>query len=68
MKRNKMYENQLAKIAKNEDQTLQAIASKTLVRNLDINITGVQAHWIKYRTWSYKKMKKKKKKELVQDL
>jgi len=25
------------------------------------NITGEQAHWIKYGTWSYKKMKKKKK-------
>jgi len=30
-------------------------------RNLDINITEGQAHWIKYRMWSYKKKKKKKK-------
>jgi len=28
---------------------------------LDIDITGGQAHWMKYKTWSYKKMKKKKK-------
>jgi len=26
---------------------------------LDINIAGEQAHWIKYKTWFYKKVKKK---------
>jgi len=42
---------------------LQAIwmASKTLVQKLDMDITGEQARWIKYRTRFYKKMKKKKK-------
>jgi len=33
-------------------------AFKTLLRELDIKITGEQAHWIKYRTWPHKKMKK----------
>jgi len=39
------------------------MASKTLMRKLDINITGEQAHSIKCKTWSYKKRKKKKKKK-----
>jgi len=33
-----------------------------LMRKLDIDITREEAHWIRYRIWSYKKMKKKKKK------
>jgi hypothetical protein len=32
------------------------MAYKTLVQRLDMNITGEQAHRIKWRTWSYKKM------------
>jgi len=35
------------------------------MESLDISITGKQVHWIKYSTWSYKKVMKKKKKELV---
>jgi len=30
---------------------------------LDINVTGEETHWMKYRTWSYKKKKKKKKRK-----
>jgi len=41
------------------------MASKTLVQKLNINITEEQAHWIKYRTWSHKKIKKKKKKRIL---
>jgi len=41
------------------------MASKRLVRKLDTNMTGERAHRV--RTWSYKKMKKKKKKTLVKD-
>jgi hypothetical protein len=40
-------------------------ASKTLVQKFDIDITGGEACWIKYRTWSYEKKKKKKKKNLI---
>jgi len=37
------------------------MASKTLLRKLDIIITGEQTNClIKYRTWSYKKMRKKR--------
>jgi len=45
-----------------EKQTLQATwtASKTLVRALNMDITGEQAYWMKYRTWSCKKKKTKK--------
>jgi len=35
------------------------------MRKLDINITGAEAHWMKYRTWSYKKKKKKRRKETL---
>jgi len=38
----------------------QRPAFKVLMRELDINIIGKQAHWIKCTTWSYKKIKKKK--------
>jgi len=31
------------------------------MRKLDIDVTRKQAHWIKYRTWFYKKVKKKEK-------
>jgi len=41
------------------------VVSKTLVRRLDINVARKQAHWIKYRTRSYEKMKMKKEETLV---
>jgi len=47
------------KIKTKSSQTYSA-ATKTLVRELDINVTGKQARWIKCRTWSYKKMIKNK--------
>jgi len=31
---------------------------ETLVGKLDMSITGEQAHWMKYKTWSSKKKKK----------
>jgi len=31
----------------------QTQASKTLMQKLNINIAEGQAHWMKYRTWSY---------------
>jgi len=44
--RNRKQDNiRLAKIARNGKPTF---ASKTLVRELDINITGEQAYWINY--------------------
>jgi len=55
-----MSDNELAKLAK----VGKANSSKptwTLVRKMDVNITGEQAYWIKYRTWSHKKKKKGKK-------
>jgi len=42
------------------NQTSLSNLEKTLMRKLDINLAGGQAHWIKYRIWFYKKKKKKK--------
>jgi len=52
------------KSQKMENQTLQATwtTCKRFVRKLDMNITGEQAHWIKYGMWSCKKKKKENKK------
>jgi len=61
----------LQKLPKIESHTgLQAIWTipKTLMRTLDINVTEGQARWIKYKTWSCKKMKKKKKKKKKKEL
>jgi len=33
-----------------------------------MNVTEEQTHWIKYRTWSYKKKKKKKTLVKLEDL
>jgi len=44
------------------NQTLsEYLDLQRLMRRLDIDITEKQAYWIKYRTWSYKKMKEKEK-------
>jgi hypothetical protein len=46
-----MDDNRFAKVSKTKKiNTLKATwtVSKTLVRKLDINITGEQARWIKY--------------------
>jgi len=54
----------LAKIAKKwkiEQANTWMACFITLVRKLDMNITGEQIHWIRYRTWFYTKMKRKKK-------
>jgi len=38
------------------------MASKTLTRDSDANVSGEwQTSWIKYKTWSYEKKKKKEK-------
>jgi len=58
-----MNDNQLAKIAKNENQTLPGYLGG--LQNVGARVGRPEAHWIKYRTWSYKKMIKKKAKELV---
>jgi len=48
----------LAEMTKNEKLN----AFKPLgLQNIDTKIGHQQAYWIKYRTWSYKKMRKKKK-------
>jgi len=36
------------------------MASEMLMRKLNIDIAGEQAHWLKCRTWFYKWMKKKR--------
>jgi len=33
------------------------------LQKLDIDITGEEAHWIKYRTWFCKRKNKKKKRK-----
>jgi hypothetical protein len=53
-----MDDNRLANIAKNGKPNTWT-ASRSLVRKLDMNITGEQAHWIKCRTRSCRKKKKK---------
>jgi len=46
---NKINDNRLAKIARNGKPNMLK-APIPWRRKLDINITGEQAHWIKYRT------------------
>jgi len=64
-------DNRLAKVAKsgkpNTIEMARAIwmASKRLLRKLDINFAGEQVHWMKYRIWFYKRKKKKKKKKKI---
>jgi len=41
-----------------ETENVLRPASKTLLYKL--NITSQEAHWIRYKIWSYKKTKKKK--------
>jgi len=51
-------DNWLAKIAKKRKTKQLENHTGALVRKSDVDITEEQAHWIKYRTWSYKKKKK----------
>jgi len=52
-----MDDNRFAKIAKNgKPGHLDGFETgHKLTQKLNIDITGEQAPWIKYRTWSYKK-------------
>jgi len=55
---NWMDDNRLAKLARDgKPNTSRPLDGLQTLENWKINITE-EAHWIKYRTWSYKKKKK----------
>jgi len=53
-----MDDDRLAKIARNGKPNI----SSHVLQNVDAKVGTLQENWIKYKTRSYKKMKKKKKK------
>jgi len=59
---NRMDDNRLAGISKNGKASIW-MASETLMRRLNIASASEQTHWIRYKTWSHKKLKMKKKKK-----
>ncbi|KAH0949302.1 hypothetical protein HN011_005714 [Eciton burchellii] len=56
----RMDDNRLAKIARNEKSNDIGSPGQSPKRRCESWRSTSQAHWIKYRTWSHKKMKKKK--------
>jgi hypothetical protein len=55
-----MDDNRFAKIAKSGKPNILKSVCKTLVRKLDINVAGEQAHWMKYMFLQEEKHKKRK--------